>query len=84
MQQTNSREKGWAIPRYLYKYMGKLSSWFCVIQISIQLGIYCVYWRELLRLFQRKQILALQHTELQDVERLRKKVFDFLEIGMYL
>ena len=46
----------------------------------MQLGIYHVYWRELLRLFPRDQLLILHTSELQNGTSIEMKICDFLEL----
>ena len=50
----------------------------------MQLGIYHVYWRELLRLFPRDQLLILHTSELQNGTSIEMKICDFLELREFL
>jgi len=54
---------------------------FVLFQIQIQLGIYYIFWQELLRVYPREQILALQNDELRDKDTALSKAFKFLDMS---
>ncbi|WAR03262.1 CHSTF-like protein [Mya arenaria] len=47
-------------------------------KIQMQLGIYYIYWEELLRLFPRQQILVFHNEDMRDKERTVRTMYDFL------
>lgn len=53
-------------------------SLYAKTKVQIQLGIYYIFWQELLRLFPRDQILVLQNENLRDKENTMRRVYEFL------
>lgn len=51
-----------------------------ILQFQIQLGIYYIFWMEIIRLFPRENILILHTNELKNVEATVTKMYDFLDL----